>query len=55
MTSRDIDYDNKNVGDKYVFGYKLGIYYEVDLKHSRANVEFYKDGIKSSTKEYKLK
>ena len=56
LTKRNIDFDYsaKNLGDRFVFGYELGIYYEVDLRHRRANVEFYKDGIRYAIQEYEL-
>ena len=37
-----------------VFGYELGIFYDVDLEKAIINVEFYQAGKKSGERQYKL-
>lgn len=41
--------------DKYVFGYELGIYYEVNLKKRNVQAEFYRDGEAYDEKTYDLR
>ncbi|GGG17864.1 hypothetical protein [Paenibacillus aceti] len=47
-------FDGTNLPE-HVCRYKLGIYYEVNIKRSEVYVEYYKKGRLSSTKIFKLK
>ena len=39
LTKQDVFFNNR-----YIYRYKLGIYYEIDLKNEEILVEFYQDG-----------
>ena len=49
LTKQDIFINNR-----YIYRYKLGIYYEIDLKNEEILVEFYQDGSKVEEKVSKF-
>lgn len=49
LTKQDIFFNNR-----YIYRYKLGIYYEIDLKNEEILVEFYQDGSKVEEKVSKF-
>lgn len=49
LTKQDAVFNNR-----YIYRYKLGIYYEIDLKNEEILVEFYQDGSKVEEKVSKF-
>lgn len=49
LTKQDVFFNNR-----YIYRYKLGIYYEIDLKNEEILVEFYQDGSKVEEKGSKF-
>lgn len=49
LTKQDVFINNR-----YIYRYKLGIYYEIDLKNEKILVEFYQDGSKVEEKVSKF-
>lgn len=49
LTKQDVYINNR-----YIYRYKLGIYYEIDLKNEEILVEFYQDGSKVEEKVSKF-
>ena len=45
---------NAVFNNRYIYRYKLGIYYEIDLKNKEILVEFYQDGSKVEEKVSKF-